>query len=203
MSATDADDGPTDSGTVAARRRLPRRAHRVPFAVLLAAILVGGMVALLGLNTASAANQVAQRKYDAANASLSDQEQQLGRDLASRQSPAELAKAAYKLGLIPAANPAFLRFNKDGSVTILGTTITIPAPANPSPKKSASRSASTSATKSKQPSSKASAKSGARKSASKSSASKKPGSNSTPSSSPGPTPSTPAATTTTLPGGPR
>jgi hypothetical protein len=110
------------------------RPHRVPFVVLLATVLLAGMLALLGLNTASAANEVAQRKFDAANASLSDVEQQLGRDLSTRQSPADLARAAYKLGLIPAPNPAFLRFNPDGSVTVLGTALTIPAPAHPTPK---------------------------------------------------------------------
>jgi hypothetical protein len=114
-----------------------RRPHRVPFVVLLAAVLLAGMLALLGLNTASAANEVAQRKFDLANASLSDVEQQLGRDLATRQSPADLARAAYKLGLIPAANPAFLRFNRDGSVTVLGTAVTIPAPAHAVPKTNA------------------------------------------------------------------
>jgi hypothetical protein len=111
-----------------------RRPHRVPFVVLLATVLLAGMLALLGLNTASAANEVAQRKFDSANASLSDVEQQLGRDLSTRQSPADLARAAYKLGLIPAPNPAFLRFNPDGSVTVLGTALTIPAPAHAAPK---------------------------------------------------------------------
>jgi hypothetical protein len=114
-----------------------RRPHRVPFVVLLATVLLAGMLALLGLNTASAANEVAQRKFDSANASLSDVEQQLGRDLSTRQSPADLARAAYKLGLIPAANPAFLRFNPDGSVTVLGTAITIPPPAHAVPKTTA------------------------------------------------------------------
>jgi hypothetical protein len=114
-----------------------RRPHRVPFVVLLAAVLLAGMLALLGLNTASAANEVAQRRFDSANASLSDVEQQLGRDLSTRQSPADLARAAYKLGLIPAANPAFLRFNPNGSVTVLGTAITIPGPAHAVPKTTA------------------------------------------------------------------
>jgi len=109
----------------------------MPFVVLLATVLLLGMLALLGLNTASAANEVAQRQFDSANASLSDIEQQLGRDLSTRQSPADLARAAYKLGLIPAANPAFLRFNPDGSVTVLGTVVTIPPPAHAVPKTTA------------------------------------------------------------------
>jgi hypothetical protein len=114
-----------------------RRPHRVPFVVLLATVLLAGMLALLGLNTASAASEVAQRKFDSANASLTDIEQQLARDLSTRQSPADLARAAYKLGLIPAADPAFLRFNPDGSVTVLGTALTIPASAHAIPKTTA------------------------------------------------------------------
>jgi hypothetical protein len=128
---------PDVDGVPAAEPKPPRRRpHRVPFVVLLATVLLAGMLALLGLNTASAANEVAQRKFDSANSSLSDLEQQLGRDLSMRQSPADLARAAYKLGLIPAADPAFLRFNRDGSVTVLGTALTIPAPARavPTPK---------------------------------------------------------------------
>jgi type II secretory pathway pseudopilin PulG len=158
------------------------RPHRVPFAVLLTLVVVGAMLALLGLNTASAANEVAQRRYDSSNASLSDEEQQLARDLAARQSPAALAAAAYKLGLIPAPNPAFLRFNRDGSVTILGTPVTIPAPATPRPHTSSRPKPSPTPTR-------------------------KPGT--TKSTRPTPTPSTsstpaPAPThTETLPGGPR
>ena len=114
-----------------------RRPHRVQFVVLLATVLLVGLLALLSLNTASAANEVAQRKFDSANASLSDVEQQLGRDLSTRQSPADLARAAYKLGLIPAANPAFLRFNPDGSVTVLGSAITVPPSAHAVPKTTA------------------------------------------------------------------
>jgi hypothetical protein len=162
-----------------------RRPHRVPFVVLLATVLLAGMLALLGLNTASAANEVAQRKFDSANASLSDIEQQLGRDLSTRQSPADLARAAYKLGLIPAANPAFLRFNPDGSVTVLGTALTIPAPAHPVPKTTGPKPTPT-------PTPARSGHPTARTTPAQPST--------TPSTRPSPTPTGP---TTTLPGGPR
>ena len=164
----------------------PRRhSHRVPFVVLLATVLVAGMLALLGLNTASAANEVAQRKFDSANASLSDVEQQLGRDLSTRQSPTDLARAAYKLGLIPAANPAFLRFNPDGSVTVLGTAITIPPPAHAVPKTTAPKPTPTPTPTRGHPTTRASSVQ--------------------PSTTPSARPSTtvPTGPTTTLPGGPR
>lgn len=40
----------------------PRHAPRVPFALLVAGLVVGGMCALLALNTASAANELARHQ---------------------------------------------------------------------------------------------------------------------------------------------
>lgn len=193
----------TDTDRSAPRRPAPSRSgdvrpHRVPFAVLLAAILVGGLLALLGLNTASAAGEVAQRKYDAANASLSDIQQQLTRDLAAHQSPAELAKEAARLGLIPAANPAFLRFNPDGSVTILGSPgpVTIPAP---QPKKKTSSTTHAQTTDPKKTD-----KSDAKKTGTSGRSSASGGTSSSGKQTSGTTKTTPSGgTTQTLPGGPR
>ena len=105
------------------------RLGRMPLPVLLGLMLVGGLCALLALNTASAAQELKQRSLTEANAALSDQEQQLMRDLAARQAPAALAAAAAAQGLVPNPNPAFLRLNADGSVTVLGS----PTPASVAP----------------------------------------------------------------------
>jgi outer membrane biosynthesis protein TonB len=118
-SATGTDAGPAMRG----------HAPRVPFAVLILALIGGGLCALLALNTATAASEVRQRNVDAATAALNDKEQQLSRDVAALQSPEQLAAEAARLGLIPADSPAFLRINKDGSVTVLGS----PAPASSPP----------------------------------------------------------------------
>ena len=109
----------------AARVRLPG----LPLPVLLGGMLIGGLCLLLALNTASAAEELRQRTLTDSNASASDTEQQLIRDLASRQAPAALAAAAASLGLVPNPNPAFLRINADGSVTVLGS----PTPASVPP----------------------------------------------------------------------
>lgn|GEM_PF-4283531 len=103
-----------------------RRVRRLPLPVLLAVLLVGGLCTLLALNTASAAQELRQRSLTDSNAELSDLAQQLTRDLAAKQAPASLASAAAAQGLIPNPNPAFLRLNADGSVTVLGS----PAPAS-------------------------------------------------------------------------
>jgi outer membrane biosynthesis protein TonB len=107
-----------------------RLRRRLPLPVLLGLMLVAGLCALLALNTASAAQEIRQRNLTESNATSSDVEQQLLRDLAARQAPAALASAAASLGLVPNPNPAFLRINPDGSVTVLGqpTPATVPPP---------------------------------------------------------------------------
>ena len=112
------------------------RLRRLPLPVLLGGMLIAGLCLLLALNTASAAEELQQRKLTDSNASASDAEQQLIRDLASRQAPAALASAAAALGLVPNPNPAFLRINADGSVTVLGSPTPAsvpPAPVTPTP----------------------------------------------------------------------
>jgi len=115
------------------------RLRRLPLPVLLGGMLLAGLCALLALNTASAAQQLAQRSLTDSIASASDVEQQLVRDLAAKQAPAALASAALAQGLVPNPNPAFLRINADGSVTVLGspTPASIPAPpSTPTPSRS-------------------------------------------------------------------
>ena len=113
------------------RQPAPRaaRLRRLPLPVLLGLMLVGGLCALLALNTASAAQELKQRALTESNTALSDQAQQLLRDLAAKQAPASLAAAAAAQGLVPNPNPAFLRLNADGTVTVLGS----PAPARLAP----------------------------------------------------------------------
>ena len=122
------------------------RLRRLPLPVLLGGMLVAGLCALLALNTASAAQELKQRALTDSNANTSDVEQQLVRDLAAKQAPDALASAARAQGLVPNPNPAFLRINANGSVTVLGS----PAPASvPPPLYTAPPSATPSATVSK------------------------------------------------------
>jgi cell division septation protein DedD len=114
---------------VTGKRAPGARTKRVPLPVVLGLMLVGGLCALLALNTASAAQEIMQRHITDANATTSDTEQQLLRDLAAKQAPGSLASAAASLGLVANPNPAFLRINRDGSVTVLGS----PTPATAAP----------------------------------------------------------------------
>ena len=108
----------------------PRRA---PFALLVAGLIIGGMCALLALNTAAAAEELRRHAMAQANADMSADVQQLQARLASHEAPAALARDAAKLGMIPAGNPAFLSIQPDGSVKVLGnpqpaTPVVIPSP---------------------------------------------------------------------------
>jgi hypothetical protein len=96
-------------------------APRVPFALLVTALIVGGMGLLLLLNTASAANEVRRHDLSARDASVAAQVQQLQNEVAASAAPGNLAQAAAALGMVPAANPAFIVVGADGSVTVMGS----------------------------------------------------------------------------------
>jgi hypothetical protein len=101
-------------------------APRVPFALLVTVLISGGMGLLLLLNTASAANEVRRHDLTARGASVAAQVQELQNEVAASAAPGNLAQAAAALGMVPAANPAFLVVGADGSVRVLGS----PAPAS-------------------------------------------------------------------------
>jgi hypothetical protein len=131
------------SGTShAATRTGPRRA---PFVLLIASLLVGGLCALLALNTAAAAAELRRQSLAQANADAADDVQQLTAELAARRAPAALSSAAAALGMVPANHPAFLRIRPNGSGTVLGTAqpaMTSPAPApTPTPTATPTKSA--------------------------------------------------------------
>jgi hypothetical protein len=111
--------------TVVPQRSLGRtQAARTPFAVLVIAMLVAGVVGLLMFNTSmQQASFKATALQDEAT-SLSAKEQSLNMALDKLRDPQRLAVAAKKLGMVAPAQPAFIRLS-DGKV--LGT----PAAATP------------------------------------------------------------------------
>jgi hypothetical protein len=118
----------------------PKHAPRVPFALLVLGLLVGGMIALLALNTASAANEVRRHDLAAKDASISATLEQLHNQVAASQAPNNLARIAAQIGMVPAGHPAFLQINPDGSVSLLGSPSAASAPpvqaaSSPHPKK--------------------------------------------------------------------
>ena len=96
-------------------------APRVPFALLVTCLIVGGLALLLLLNTASAANEVRRHNLAESDAAVAAQVQELGNDVAASAAPGNLARAAAELGMVPAGNPAFLVIGTDGTVRVLGS----------------------------------------------------------------------------------
>ena len=110
-------------------RPAPKHAPRVPFAILVVGLIVGGLVTLLALNTASAANEL--RRHEAAlrDATVAAQLEQLRNQVAASEAPGNLAAIAAQIGMVPGGNPAFLEIGPDGTVSVLGS----PAPATAAP----------------------------------------------------------------------
>jgi hypothetical protein len=101
----------------------------MPFVVLVLGLIGGGMLALLALNTASAANEVRRHDIAEADQSVAAQVEQLQIDARNSAAPGNLARAAQALGMVPAGNPGFIELDRKGRVRVLGR----PAPATAPP----------------------------------------------------------------------
>jgi hypothetical protein len=99
--------------TVVPRRRT--RAARMPFLMLVSLVLLGGVIGLLLFNTSmQQASFAATALEDQAN-TLTAREQTLRMELEVLRDPQRVAEHAQNLGMVPAANPVFLRLS-DGKV---------------------------------------------------------------------------------------
>jgi hypothetical protein len=116
-------------GPASRRRPQPQHAPRVPFALLLVGLIVGGMCALLALNTASAANELARHELATKDTDVAARLEQVRNEVAASAAPGSLGSAAAALGMVPAGAPAFLNVDANGKVVLLGS----PAPASPAP----------------------------------------------------------------------
>jgi cell division protein FtsB len=105
-----------------------RRAPRLPFALLVAALLTGGLLCLLLLNTALAQGAFVTDRLETRSEALADREEALSQELAQLESPSSLAQRAAALGMVPSGAPVFIRA-ADGAV--LG--VPEPAQAPPAP----------------------------------------------------------------------
>jgi outer membrane biosynthesis protein TonB len=111
----------------------PKHAPRVPFALLVGGLVIGGMCALLALNTASAANELARHQIAGKDSDVSGQLEQVRNQVAASAAPGSLGQAATALGMVPAGAPAFLKIGADGKVVLLGSPAPATAPPPPPP----------------------------------------------------------------------
>ncbi|HWC20885.1 MAG TPA: hypothetical protein VG502_01175 [Flexivirga sp.] len=87
----------------------------VGFVLLCVFLLVGGLLALLLLNTNRAQESFAIEKLQAKSAALTDQQQQLAGEIDAQSAPQQLALRAQKMGLEPASKVRYVR-KADGTV---------------------------------------------------------------------------------------
>ncbi len=84
------------------------RAARTPFAVLIAAVLLAGVVGLLLFNTHMQQGSFRATALEARATALHATQQSLEMELDRLRDPQEVALRAQELGMVPIANPAFL-----------------------------------------------------------------------------------------------
>ena len=102
----------------------PSHAPRAPFAILVFATLVAGVVGLLMFNTQMQQSSFHATSLQSKADDLVAQQQSLDMELEALRDPQRLAQAARKLGMVPPADPAFVRLSD-------GKTLGAPLPASP------------------------------------------------------------------------
>jgi hypothetical protein len=146
MSASTA---PARAPRVAQSRRRPRlqvvtppptSRSRGPFIVGCTALLVVSLLGLLVLNISLSRGAYEVHDLQVRATALTEREQQISEELASRAAPARLAQEARKLGMVPAGAPAFIRLS-DGKVlgkpqpapSATAPSVVVGAPTKPKP----------------------------------------------------------------------
>lgn len=111
----------------------PPPARRAPFVAAVLLLVGAGLVALLILNTAIAADSFTRRELSQDIDRLQLLEQQMQLDVAAAQAPRALAEAAAAQGMIPAGKPGFLVIHPDGTTEVVGAATPAARPAPPPP----------------------------------------------------------------------
>ncbi|MFJ3964238.1 hypothetical protein [Streptomyces sp. NPDC090036] len=112
-----------------ARPRSGGQAARMPFVVLVVALLGGGLISLLLLNSALNEGSFQLSKLKKETTALTDEEQALQRDVDAHSAPDALQRRAHELGLVPGGSPVFM--GPDGKIS--GSAAPAEAPPSPTP----------------------------------------------------------------------
>ncbi|MFG2646443.1 hypothetical protein [Streptomyces sp. NPDC048436] len=92
----------------------PSQAARTPFVLLVVLLLGGGLITLLILNSSLNEGSFQLSELKRETTELTDQEQELQRDVDAYAAPDALQQRARELGMVPGGDPAFL--NPNGTV---------------------------------------------------------------------------------------
>jgi len=111
-----------------------RTVPRLPFVLLVLALLGGSLVCLLVINTTLGAASFRITQLQKKSASLSTQEQNLRQQVAAEQAPAAIAQRAYALGMRAVKSPTILDLRSGQIYTLpgqggLGVELGAPPPA--------------------------------------------------------------------------
>ncbi|MFI5802816.1 septum formation initiator [Streptomyces sp. NPDC051561] len=109
----------------------PSQAARTPFVLLVVVLLGGGLICLLMLNSALNEGSFRLNDLKKQTTELTDEEQQLQRDVDDRSAPGALERRARELSMVPGGSPAFL--DPDGKVRGTPTEATEPPEPAPEP----------------------------------------------------------------------
>ncbi|MFG2993021.1 hypothetical protein ACGFZK_27615 [Streptomyces sp. NPDC048257] len=120
-------------GARPARPRPGGQAARMPFVLLVVALLGGGLISLLLLNSALNEGSFQLTKLKKETTALTDEEQALQRDVDAHSAPDALQRRAHELGLVPGGSPVFI--GPDGKIA--GSAAPAEAPPSPTPPPSA------------------------------------------------------------------
>ena len=85
------------------------------FVALCALLLFAGLIGVLVLNTSMAKGSFELDRLQSTSAALSDTQESLTHDVDAESAPAELARRALALGMVPSRSAAFLRLS-DGKI---------------------------------------------------------------------------------------
>lgn len=96
-------------------RPVRSRARKAPFVVVVLSILAVGLVGLIIMSTVLQAQSFEADRLERRLGTLQTQQQSISRDVDRLQSPANVARRAIGIGMVPNTNPAFLRLS-DGNV---------------------------------------------------------------------------------------
>lgn len=96
-------------------RPVRSRARKAPFVVVVLTVVSIGLVGLIIMSTVLQAQSFEASKLQREARTLTTAQQALNRDVERLHSPANVAKEALAIGMVPNANPAFLRLS-DGKV---------------------------------------------------------------------------------------
>ncbi|TDU78668.1 hypothetical protein [Streptomyces sp. KS 21] len=108
------------------------QAALTPFVLLVVALLAGGLISLLLLNSALNQGSFQLSKLKKETTALTDEEQALQRDVDGYSAPDALQRRAHELGLVPGGSPVFI--GPDGKVTGTAAAAEPPPPsATPAP----------------------------------------------------------------------